>query len=112
LNKITNFPAAQFGVILPGITGQHFSSIKEPTKTVLTAESSSLFPYSWHEPAPGNPANTPTFDNAKSLVSFVDGHVSFIKIYWNRELVYPNGSRSLAAYYNPPDSYDYKWSGD
>jgi prepilin-type N-terminal cleavage/methylation domain-containing protein len=112
LNKITNFPAAQFGVVLPGIAGQHFSSINYPTKTVLTAESSAFFPYSWHEPAPGNPANTPAFDNAKSLVGFVDGHVSFIKIYWNSELVYPNGNRSLAAYYNPPDGYDYKWSGD
>ncbi len=114
LNKIISFPAAQFGVVLTGISGAKFSSIKNPTKTVLVLESSALFPYSWHQPAPGNPSATPVFDNAKNIdFSFVDGHADFIShLLEQRALVYPNGNRSLAGYYNPPDSYNYKWSGD
>ena len=37
------------------------------------------------------------------MVSFVDGHVDFIKIYYQGY---------LAIWYDPPAGYDYKWSGD
>jgi hypothetical protein len=40
------------------------------------------------------------------MVSFVDGHVSYIKMYWDGDI----GSLSLA--YNPPTGYGYQWSGD
>jgi hypothetical protein len=39
-------------------------------------------------------------------VSFVDGHVSYIRIYWNANL------DMTTCDYNPPTGYDSKWSGD
>jgi len=83
-----------------GIAGLKLSTIKEPAKTLLVGEAPAFFPYSWHQPRPGE---GPTFNDAKNVVSFVDGHASYIKIYWNG---------SLACSCNPPSGYDYKWSGD
>ena len=91
---------------LPGLTGIKFSSIKHPARTVLVAEISALEPWSWHQPSPSL-----VFNDAKNMISFVDGHVSYIKIYWDSAPL-PNGGLSFAAAYNPPVSYDYQWSGD
>ena len=86
-----------------GIAGQTVSSIKDPARTVLVAEQPAWFPYSWHRPQ--LPASA-SFKDAGNLVSFVDGHISYIKIYWNSD------PHSMAAEYDPPAGYDYKWSGD
>jgi prepilin-type N-terminal cleavage/methylation domain-containing protein len=83
-----------------GIAGVKLTSIREPVKTLLVNEAPAFFPYSWHEPRLGE---GPMFKDAKEVVSFVDGNVSYIKVYWN--LV-------LACTENPPAGYDYKWSGD
>jgi prepilin-type N-terminal cleavage/methylation domain-containing protein len=112
LNLLTNCPASSIGVVFPGIGGRQASSITEPTKTVLVAESPVLLPYSWHEPKKTAAGEPPIFNNAKNMVSFVDSHVSYIKIYWDAKLREPGGSISLAVYYDPPGSYDYKWSGN
>ena len=112
LNLLTKFHANQFGVVLPGIAGRSLSSIKEPTKTVLVAESAAMLPYSWHEPKAHTAGELPALNNSKNMVSFVDGHMSYIKMYWNSTLSYPDGSGSLSVYYDPPAGYDYKWSGD
>jgi prepilin-type N-terminal cleavage/methylation domain-containing protein len=108
----------------PGIAGVKLSSIKQPSKTILVTEYTALFPYSWHSPKPRHsptptlsrmpsPTEWPFFNDAKNVVSFVDGHVSYINIYWNT-----NGSFSgrtwlvpFACTYDPPDNYEYKWSG-
>ena len=37
------------------------------------------------------------------MASFVDGHVSYIKIYFEY---------AMAPFYNPPAGYDYKLSDD
>jgi prepilin-type N-terminal cleavage/methylation domain-containing protein len=92
----------------PGIAGRVLSSIGEPTKTVLVAESPAFIPYSWHEPKPPAPNGAPMFANAMNMVSFVDGHVSYIKIYWGGN----NPPGSLALHHDPPAGYSYKWSGD
>jgi hypothetical protein len=99
-------------VVLPGIAGRLLSSIKEPAKAVLVAESAAFVPYSWHEPKAHTAGVWPTLNNSKNMVSFVDGHMSYIKMYWNSTLSYPDGSGSLSIYYDPPAGYDYKWSGD
>ncbi len=112
LNLLTNFAAARFGVVLPGIAGRSFSSVKEPAKTVLIAESAALLPYSWHQPKKPSAGEAAIFNDSQNMVSFVDGHVSYIKMYRNSTLRYPDGSGALAAYYDPPAGYDYKWSGD
>jgi prepilin-type N-terminal cleavage/methylation domain-containing protein len=92
----------------PGIAGRVLSSIVNPTKTVLIAESPAFTPYSWHQPKPPTPNGAPMFDDAMNMVSFVDGHVSYIKIYWGGN----NPPGSLALHHDPPAGYNYKWSGD
>src|SRR5208337_4937797 len=62
-----------------GIANRKLSAINDPATTVLVAESPAYYPYSWHDP---KPAEGPMFNDAKDLVSFVDGHASYIKIYW------------------------------
>jgi prepilin-type N-terminal cleavage/methylation domain-containing protein len=89
----------------PGLTGVKMSSVKHPSRTLLVAEASALWPWSWHEPSP-----LVQFNDANNVVSFVDGHVSYIKIYWTS--THPSGILSYAALYNPPASYDYQWSAN
>lgn len=93
----------------PGLTGVKLSAVKHPAQTLVVMEASALFPWSWHNPVT-QPDALP-FNDAKNVVSFVDGHVSYIKIYWNSAR-YPNGGLTLAFGYNPPAGYDYQWSGD
>jgi prepilin-type N-terminal cleavage/methylation domain-containing protein/prepilin-type processing-associated H-X9-DG protein len=93
-----------FDVTLPGLAGVKLSAIRHPGKTVLVADYSSSVPWSWHDPSP-----LLMFNDAKSVVSFADGHVSYIKIYWN-SIPYPGGTSSLAVQYDPPAGYDYQWS--
>ena len=92
----------------PGVAGLTFSSIKHPARTVLVAEWPAFMPYSWHKPKRpfGNP-NT-RFNNAMDMVSFVDSHVSYTKIYWKTE--WPIAS--CAGDYDPPGEYEYQWSGN
>lgn len=87
----------------PGIAGRKLSSVRHPAKTVLVTEFTALVPFSWH--APGSASH---YNNALNGVSFVDGHVSFIKMYWNEAQT--NGVE--AWHYDPPANYDYIWSGD
>jgi len=87
-----------------GIAGRKIASIKEPAKTVLIAEAPAFYPYSWHDPRPGE---GPMFNDANDVVGFVDGHVSYIRIYWPEV-----PGNLLACFSDPPARYDYKWSGD
>lgn len=92
-----------FGTNTPGIAGQKLGSIRHPAKTVLVAEMPAYFPWSWHEPM----GRTPLFNDAKNMVGFVDGHVSYIKMFWNTST-----PSDAALQYDPPPGYDYQWSGD
>jgi prepilin-type N-terminal cleavage/methylation domain-containing protein len=98
---------------LPGLTGRTLSSVKHPTRTVLISEASALAPWSWHNPVWPDilHGEALTYNDAKNMVSFVDGHVSYIRIYWNTNR-YPNGGLSFSMAYDPPAGYDYQWSGD
>jgi prepilin-type N-terminal cleavage/methylation domain-containing protein/prepilin-type processing-associated H-X9-DG protein len=105
INKETTNSSANGSSL--GIAGQKLGAIKHPAKTVLVTEHSSFYPYSWHQPkTPISDPNSCCFNNAMNMVSFVDGHVSYIKTYWNGQAL------SLAMSYNPPAEYDYQWSGD
>ncbi len=84
----------------PRITGQKLSAIKSPTKAVLAGEYPAFFGGSWH------PLVKETYFNAKTVLSFVDGHVGFIKIYWDGVV------GSQPRNYEAPAGYDYQWSGD
>jgi prepilin-type N-terminal cleavage/methylation domain-containing protein len=107
-NGFTNLPDLGHGAAVPGISGQKLSSIRHPARTVLVAEAPAHYPYSWHDPKRPIAANLQScfFNNAMDVVSFVDGHVSYIKMYWDGD------TRSLGLAYNPPPGYDYQWSAD
>ena len=89
----------------PGIAGQKLSSVKEPAKIVLVSEFPALLPYSWHQRA----GTSGHFNNAQDMVGFVDGHVSFIRVYWDSAVT---NDHYEAWQYNPPAGYAYRWSGD
>ncbi len=92
----------------PGIAGMKLSSIKKPSRTVLVAEMPAFVPYSWHQPKrPFSQANS-IFNDSQNVASFVDGHASYIKMYWDG--TWPRGTLALA--HDPPVTYDYQWSGD
>ena len=98
----------------PGIAGLPLSSIKHPARTVLVAEAPALMPFSWHKPkrplyiiSTGYCPNL-IFNNAMDMASFVDGHVGYIKMYWSGAF----GFTGVSCNYDPPDGYDYQWSGN
>jgi prepilin-type N-terminal cleavage/methylation domain-containing protein len=101
-NEFTN----KIGHPFLGIAGHKLSSIKHPARTILVTEWPAIVPYSWHRPKKliADPVNC-QFDNAMNMVSFVDGHVSYLKIYLREP-------KSLSIQYDPPAGYDYQWSGD
>ena len=86
--------------VIRRITGQRFSAIKNPSKGVLVGEVPAFVGGSWH------PLVKATFLGAKTVSSFVDGHVAFVKIFWDGV----PGSRP--ADYEPPPSYEYNWDGE
>ena len=97
----------------PGIAGLSLSSIRHPARTVLVAEVPALIPFSWHKPkrplyiVATKYCPNLIFNNAMDVVSFVDAHVSYIKMYWKAG---GGGASSVSCNYDPPDGYDYQWS--
>ena len=102
---------------LPGIAGMTLGSIKHPSRTVLVTEAPALIPFSWHQPRrllfemmrAGIDCRAKFFNDSPNMVSFVDGHVGYAKIYWKFSTNYVF---SPACAYDPPEGYDYQWSGD
>ncbi len=86
----------------PGLGNVKLSAVKHPSRTALVAEASAFAPWSWHDPTPEF-----WFNDAKNMVSFVDGHVSYIKIFLDTA-----PQKGLAIFYNPPPGYDYQWTPD
>jgi len=102
-NEFTNMPA---NPPLLGIAGRKLTSIKHPVRTVLVTEWPAIIPYSWHQPKqPISDVGNCAFSDAKDMVSFVDGHVSYVKMYLRQP-------KTLSIQYDPPAEYDYQWSGD
>ncbi len=103
-NSFTMYSPATGHVTSPGIAGSRMSSVQAPAKTVLVFDFPAMVPYSWHQPVRKVPAC-----NSRDMVSFVDGHASFTKIYWDAKR---RGFAHCEAWnYDPPPGYDYKWSG-
>jgi prepilin-type N-terminal cleavage/methylation domain-containing protein len=86
-----------------GMAQKPFTTTRDPSKTALVGEDSGGLGLSSHDRL--QPLQ---FQNARNVMSFVDGHVSAIKIYWNGI----QGSDGFCAFYEPPGGYDYKWSGN
>ena len=91
----------------PGLGGVKLSSVKHPARTVLVAEIAAFGPWSWHDPSSHGVAHESgtLYNDSKNVVSFVDGHVSYIKVHWNP-------GQEWAAGYEPPAGYDYQWNPD
>jgi len=87
-----------------GLGGMALASIKQPSKTVMLMELSAGFPWSWHQPE-AVPAGQFGFCDAKNVIGFVDGHVSYMKMYRNPKINLPSCN------YEPPDEYGYMWHG-
>jgi prepilin-type processing-associated H-X9-DG protein len=79
--------------------------VKDPVKTLLIKDMSAFFCWSWHQPQK-MPSGQFGINDARNMVSFVDGHVSYIKVYWNGDF------DMTSCCYDPPTGYDYKRSGD
>jgi len=90
------------GLTLQGIAGHKLQSIREPSRTVLIAERTVFHGSgsSMHEP----PKSAGPVKDQRNMLSFVDGHIRYQKIYAD-DLERP------ANYSDPPAGYDYKWSG-
>jgi prepilin-type processing-associated H-X9-DG protein len=94
------------GVTLPGlphVAGRVPATIKEPSITLLVMEWTAHAPLSWHRSLTGR-RNHPFYNNAESVVGFVDGHVEMIPIYYD--------GMNAAYTRNPIPGYKYKYSAD
>lgn len=87
-----------------GIAGWRLEAVPHPSTTVLLGEVTAFSPYSWHQPKRPFSKENAAFADAKNMICFVDGHVSYIKIYFD--------GKKIAWAYNPPAGYDYQWSAD
>jgi type II secretory pathway pseudopilin PulG len=94
------------GVNLPGIpniAGWKTSEIKNPERTLLVMEWTAHAPLSWHR-SRTRQRNTPFYQDAESVVTFADGHVKLIPIYFD--------GMNAAYTRDPIGGYEYKYSGD
>ncbi len=90
---------------LLGVGHDQDTAIRQPSKTVLVADTAAWFCYSWHAPKRFTGHNF-RFNNAGCVTSFVDGHVKYIRFYYD-----VTGLRGPESwYYDPPASYEYRWS--
>jgi len=78
-------------------------SINDPAQTLLAMDWTAHAPLSWHNSRTGQ-RNTPFYNNAESVVAFVDGHVKFIPIYYD--------GINAAYTRDPIAGYEYKYSGN
>jgi hypothetical protein len=93
------------GVTLPGIpniAGWRTSAIAEPNRTLAVMEWSAHAPLSWHRSRTGK-SNGPFYNDAESIVAFVDGHAEMVKIYYD--------GYNAAYTRDPVAGYRYRYSG-
>ena len=93
------------GVTLPGlpnVAGWKLDSVKQAERTLLVMEWAAHAPLSWHRSRTGK-ANAPFYNDAESVVAFVDGHAAVTRIYYD--------GYNAAYTRDPISGYDYKYSG-
>jgi prepilin-type N-terminal cleavage/methylation domain-containing protein len=98
-------PANLNETAFPGVFGMKQASVKDPSRTLLLMDISAFFCWSWHQPLKP-PSGQFGVNDAQNMVSFVDGHASYIKIFWNENF------NLTSCCYDPPAGYDYKRSGN
>jgi hypothetical protein len=80
--------------------GKTFASVREPSRQILVGEISGFIGLSSHDRR-----QPQQFNNAKNVMSFVDGHASYVPIYWNGSKKFDD----MPVFYNPPTGYEYIW---
>ena len=94
------------GVNLPGvpnIAGKDAGTIRDPQRTLLVMEWTAHAPLSWHKSKTAG-QNSPFYNDAESVVGFVDGHVAMTRIYYD--------GMNAAYTRDPIAGYEYKYSPD
>jgi hypothetical protein len=86
---------------MPNIAGLPLASVKRPNRTLLVMEWTAHAPLSWHKSKTGK-ENAPFYCDAQSMTGFVDGHVSFTKIYYD--------GYNAAYTMDPINGYEYQYS--
>jgi prepilin-type N-terminal cleavage/methylation domain-containing protein len=86
-----------------GMAGRKFATVHDPVKTDLNGEIGGGLGQSWHT----KPVQQQRQD-AQGMGGFVDGHVSYVKIYWNGA----GGVDGFPFFYEPPAGYEYKWTAN
>jgi prepilin-type processing-associated H-X9-DG protein len=81
-----------------GLPGRKIDSITAPSKVIMTADGSIWMPTTWHEDVRRPIAAR---NNAKNNIAFVDGHVAYVRVFYN--------GNNVAAAYEPGPEYDYQW---
>ena len=87
--------------------GMLLGNVKHPSRTVMMAEWTIHWGYSWHKNFFGN--QDISYNDAINNVSFVDGHAKYIKLYYK-----PAVSTSPFTYTTAqiPGNYDYQFAPD
>ena len=93
-----------------GVGGMPVAGIKNPSRTVLLAEAPAFDPFSWHQPRKPLSSETCKFNDAMNVVSFVDGHVAYTKMFWTNTTA--RGISFSACFIDSPPGYDYQWNRD
>jgi len=83
-----------------GVAGKVLAAIDPVSRVVLVAEATALGGSSQHERISTDEA----FNDARNNVAFVDGHVKYIRIFYDAD------SDAMPAKYEPPTGYEYQWS--
>lgn len=105
--KETYFSSYFFNGLAPDevetrVAGNPFSSVRQPSRLILVGEVSGAIGLSTHDRR-----QPQQFNNARNILSFVDGHVSYIPIYWNGG----KGFDDMPCFHDLPAGYDYVWLG-
>jgi prepilin-type N-terminal cleavage/methylation domain-containing protein len=110
-NLNTNYNRLGIDVSQFGIAGRTIASIRHPSRTILVAELPAFDPFSWHQPGMPLGEKNSRFNDSMNMVSFVDDHVSYIKMFWV-DTSATSKAQWPACYINPPSGYNYQWGGD
>lgn len=102
-NSSYGFNGAQRATNDLGMAGRLFSSVHNTAKTDLDGEIGGGLGESWHTAPIAQQRQ-----DAQGVGGFVDGHVSYVKIYWNGT----SGVDGFPFWYEPPAQYDYKWTAN
>jgi prepilin-type N-terminal cleavage/methylation domain-containing protein len=107
-SRLNLVPDPTTGGFYHGIAGLKMSSIRNPVRTLMVVDQPGCFGYSWHQPQALADPGPNTLNDSMNPAGFVDGHVAFIKFYWNGV----NAAWNDPCFYNPPARYEYQWGED